>query len=207
MHLGTLQKFYTVALTQNFTDAARPHSCTPAGASQSLHALEREFALPLAVCPDLGAVKLAPHPGRIHSGHVQIQDFFNAAGGGLMDSVKIVLFKILPRPAQIDKVRAEINRGLLKKYGRITRLEIDRPQRTITADLDLRGEKEPVQIRLASYRLHEAAGQLPRFEPGTVTASREWLDALLQTLVATGTIPDRLEIKNPLHQVVVKSLL
>ena len=138
---------------------------------------------------------------------MQLQDFFNAAGGGLADSVKIVFFKMLPRPAQIDKVRAEINRTLLKKYGRMTRLEIDRIQRTITVELDLKGEKASVQIRLTNYRLHEAAGQPPRFEPGTITASREWLDALLQTLAANGAIPDRLEIKNPLHQAVVKSLL
>jgi hypothetical protein len=55
--------------------------------------------------------------------------------------------------------------------------------------------------------LHEAAGRPPSFEPGPITASREWLDALLKTLVSTGAIPDRLEIKNQLHQVVVKSLL
>jgi len=138
---------------------------------------------------------------------MQLQDFFNAAAGGLADSVKIVFFKMLPRPAQIDKVRAEINRRLLKKYGRMTRLEIDRTQRTITAELELKGENASVQIRLANYRLHEAAGQPLRFEPGIITASREWLDALLQTLAATGTIPDRLEIKKPLHQAVVKSLL
>jgi len=138
---------------------------------------------------------------------MQLQDFFNAAAGGLADSVKIVLFKMLPRPAQIDKVRAEINRGLLKKYGRMTRLEIDRTQRIITAELDLKGEKESVQLRLAGYRLQAAAGQPLRFEPGTLSASREWLDALLKTLVATGAIPARLEIKNQLHQAVVKSLL
>ena len=83
---------------------------------------------------------------------MQLQDFFNAAGGGLADSVKIVFFKMLPRPAQIDKVRAEINRTLLKKYGRLTRLEIDRTQRTITVELDLKGEKTSVQIRLTNYR-------------------------------------------------------
>jgi hypothetical protein len=161
----------------------------------------------LAICQDPGAVILAPGPDRIHSGFMQLWDFFNTAGGGLADSVKIVLFKMLPRPAQSEKVRTEINRSLLKKYGRMTLLEIDRNQRTITADLDLKGEKESVQIRLANYRLREAAGQPPSFEPGTLMASREWLDALLKTLVSTGAIPHRLEIKNPLHQVVVKSLL
>ena len=48
MHLGTLRMFCDVALTQSFTDAARLHDCTPANASQSFHALEREFDQPLA---------------------------------------------------------------------------------------------------------------------------------------------------------------
>jgi len=48
MHMGTLRIFCDVALTQSFTDAARLHGCTPANASQSFHALEREFDMPLA---------------------------------------------------------------------------------------------------------------------------------------------------------------
>ena len=48
MQLGTLRMFCDVAVTQSFTAAARLHGCTPANASQSFHALEREFDLPLA---------------------------------------------------------------------------------------------------------------------------------------------------------------
>ena len=48
MHMGTLRIFCDVALTQSFTDAARLHGCTPANASQSFHALERELDMPLA---------------------------------------------------------------------------------------------------------------------------------------------------------------
>ena len=55
---------------------------------------------------------------------MQFSDFFNV-GSGLADTVKIVLFRMLPRGAQIEKVRAEINSGLLKKYGKMTKLEID----------------------------------------------------------------------------------
>ena len=56
---------------------------------------------------------------------MNFSDFFNA-GSGLVDTVKIVLFQMLPRGARIQKVRAEINCGFLKKYGKLTRLEIDK---------------------------------------------------------------------------------
>lgn len=48
MQLDALRLFCDVAVTQSFTDAARLHGCTPAHASQSFHALEREFDMPLA---------------------------------------------------------------------------------------------------------------------------------------------------------------
>ena len=90
-----------------------------------------------------------------------------------MDTVKIVLFKMLPRGAQIQKVRAEINSGLLKKYGKMTKLEIDKANKIIKADLDLRGENEAVQITLSNYRLIQEDGKNPAFELGTIEVSRE----------------------------------
>jgi hypothetical protein len=137
---------------------------------------------------------------------VQFSDFFNA-GSGLGDSVKIVFFRMLPRRAQIEKVRAEINNSLLKKYGKMTKLEVDIESKTIKVDLDLKGENEGVRITLSNYRLIQEAGKNPVFEPGAIEASREWLDALLKTLIKTSVMPERVEIKNLLHQVVVKSLL
>jgi hypothetical protein len=95
---------------------------------------------------------------------------------------------MLPRGAQIQKVRAEINSGLLKKYGKITKLEIDKENKTIKADLDLKGEKECIQIRLSNYRLIQEDGKNPVFEPGTIEVSREWLDALLKRLRAWNII-------------------
>ena len=137
---------------------------------------------------------------------MQLSDFFDA-GTGLADTVKVVFFRMLPRRAQIEKVRAEINHGFLKKYGKMTRLEIDKANQTIAADLDLKGEKEGVRITLSNYRLMQAAGENPIFAPGTIEVSREWLDALLKTLVKMKAIPERMEIKNILHQAVVKSIL
>lgn len=137
---------------------------------------------------------------------MQSSDFFNASNG-LVDTVKIVLFKMLPRGAQIQKVRAELNSGLLKKYGKMTGLEIDKENKTISADLDLKGEKDSVRIKLSNYRLIQDDGKNPVFEPGQIGVSREWLDALLKMLVIKSVIPERMEIKNLLHQAVVKSIL
>jgi len=132
---------------------------------------------------------------------MQLSDFFNA-GSGLADTVKIVFFKMLPRGAQIEKVRAEINRSLLKKYG-----QIDKNKKNINAELDLKGETEGVRISLSNYRLILDGDKNPLFEPGTIEVSREWLNALLKTLAKTGVMPERMEVKNLLHQAVVKSIL
>ena len=114
---------------------------------------------------------------------------------------------MLPRGAQIEKVRVEINSGLLKKYGKMTKLVIDKANKTINADLDLKGESEGVRIALKNYRLILEDDKNPVFEPGTIEVSREWLNVLLQTLVKTSVIPEQIEVKNLLHQTVVKSIL
>ena len=124
-----------------------------------------------------------------------------------MDTVKIVLFKMLPRGAQIQKVRAELNSGVLKKYGKMTGLEIDKEKKTISAGLELKGEKEIVRIKLSNYGLIQEEGKNPVFELGQIEVSREWLDALLKTLVKKNTIPESVKIKNQLQQMVVKSIL
>jgi hypothetical protein len=136
---------------------------------------------------------------------MQLGDFFHAASWG--DSVRKVLFGMLPRRAQIEKVRAEINQGLLKKYGKLAKLEVDKESKAINADLDLKGEKEGIRITLSNYRLIQEEGKNPVLEFGAIGASREWIDVLLKTLVKTSVIPERLEVKNLLHQAVVKSLL
>jgi hypothetical protein len=137
---------------------------------------------------------------------MQLSDFLNA-GNGLVDTVKIVLFKMMPRGAQIEKVRAEINRGLLKQYGKMTRLEIDKVNKTINADLDFKGEREVIRITLSNYRLIQEENKNPLFEPGAIEVSREWLNTLFDSLVKTSVIPNRIEVKNLLHQTVLKSLL
>ena len=137
---------------------------------------------------------------------MQFSDFFNA-GNDLVDTVKTVLFRMLPRGAQIEKVRTEINNGLLKKYGKVTKLEIDRENKTINAVLDLKGEKEGVRITLSNYRLVQEEGENPVFELGEIEVSREWLNALIKTLIKMSVITERMEVQNLLHQAVFKAIL
>ena len=89
----------------------------------------------------------------------------------------------------------------------MTKLEIDKESKTISADLDLKGEAEGVRFTLSNYRLIQEEGKNPIIEPGTIEVSREWLNVLLKHLVKTSVIPERIEVKNPLHQAVVKTLL
>jgi hypothetical protein len=49
---------------------------------------------------------------------MQFLDLFKASGG-LVESVKIVFFRMLSRGAQIQKVSVEINSGVLNKYGKM----------------------------------------------------------------------------------------
>lgn len=137
---------------------------------------------------------------------MQFSDFINA-GSGLGDMVQIVFFRMLPRGAQIEKVRAELNKTLLKNYGKLTRLEIDKTDKIIRLEMDLKGEQEGIGITLSNYRLLQEDGKNPVFETGAIEVSRDWLNALLQNLIKTRVIPECLEIKNLLHQAVVKSLL
>ena len=137
---------------------------------------------------------------------MQLSDFI-PAGSGLGDTLKTVFFRMLPRGAQIEKVRAEINGGLLKKFGKITRLEIDNKNKVVRADLDLKGERDGVRITLSNYRLIAGDGDNLFFELGQMEVSREWLNAVLAALVKANIMPERLAVKNQLHQIVVKSLL
>jgi len=89
----------------------------------------------------------------------------------------------------------------------MTKLEVDKESKTIKAELELKGEKEGIRIMLTNYRLIQEAGENPVVEFGVIEASREWLDVLLKTLVKTSVIPERLEVKNQLHQAVVRAIL
>ena len=66
---------------------------------------------------------------------------------------------------------------LLKPYGTMTNLQIDSKNKTITCELDLKGETTPLKIHRLHYQLVEE-GETTFFEITGVDTSREWLNVL-----------------------------
>ena len=66
---------------------------------------------------------------------------------------------------------------LLKPYGTMTNLQIDSKNKTITCELDLKGEATPLKINYLNYQLVEEGG-VTFFEITKMDTSKEWITAL-----------------------------
>ena len=86
-------------------------------------------------------------------------------------------FSSLKKGALEASARAFVNRQI-EKIGVLTKLDIDCRNKAIRAELDLRGEQSPILISVGSYDLSEADGA-SYISLHDVTASREWISALL----------------------------
>src|ERR1041385_5752609 len=72
---------------------------------------------------------------------------------------------------------AMLNQGVLKPYGTLTRLKLDTRACSIDAELELKGEIQPVQIRVHKYELQEKDGCTYAVIK-SIETSREWLTVL-----------------------------
>jgi hypothetical protein len=66
---------------------------------------------------------------------------------------------------------------LIKPYGIMTNLQIDSKNKTITCELDLKGESTPLKINCLNYQLVEE-GDETFFEITRMDTSREWITVL-----------------------------
>ena len=107
---------------------------------------------------------------------------------------------LLPDPIIKGGVNFYLNNLILKPYGTMTKLEINKEKKTIEIELDLKGEDKPIQLKLVNYELSQV-GSDSIFNPGTPSASREWLSALLAAQAKPYKITD------PSVQAILKSLL
>ena len=107
---------------------------------------------------------------------------------------------LLPKVIIKGGVKIYLNNTILKPYGNMTKLEINKEKTTIDIELDLKGEDKPIHLKLVNYELSQE-GPISRFNPGTPSASREWLSALLAANAKPFTITD------PTVQAIMKSLL
>ncbi len=76
----------------------------------------------------------------------------------------------------------------LDRYGKLTELRIRSRERTIRAEVLLEGEAEPLVVQVDRYRINHADGANVLVVEG-VTASRPWLENLLQDLLVNKPLP------------------
>lgn len=68
----------------------------------------------------------------------------------------------------------------LAPYGDMLNFQIDSAAKTVTLEILLKGEKEPVRLTLSGYEIRtDAAGKTAATISGA-TASREWIETLLR---------------------------
>ena len=75
--------------------------------------------------------------------------------------------------------RQYINSRISDQYGVVTKLEIDREKKTIHAELDLKGENQPIIVDVTAYELIVAPDKT-LIRLASVKISRDWLNALYQ---------------------------
>jgi len=69
-----------------------------------------------------------------------------------------------------------------RRFGTMTKLEIDSQKRTIHVELDLKGETAPIKVDVGRYTLVEENGKT-YLEMAEVSTSREWINLLLEEFV------------------------
>jgi hypothetical protein len=76
----------------------------------------------------------------------------------------------------------------IARYGHMTELTIDPDQKIITATLQLKGEKDPLFLRLTHYDL-QTVNDATTLTVGEVYLSREWMQTLATDLLQNKPLP------------------
>ena len=87
--------------------------------------------------------------------------------------------------------RQTLNSSWLQPYGSLTELEIDSDKRTLALTLELKGESQPLRIRIKHYELIERDLET-YLELGEIETSREWVNTLLRDHLNEKVIKPRL---------------
>jgi hypothetical protein len=76
----------------------------------------------------------------------------------------------------------------LEEYGELKRIEINSREKRLELDILLKGETQTVHLRVDQYELIEREGKAALLVKA-VTASRPWLQSLLQNYLVGASIP------------------
>jgi len=88
-------------------------------------------------------------------------------------------------------VKGTLNSTYLQPYGSVTELEIDSQNKSLVIILELKGESQPVEIRVPHYELIQR-GEETFLDLGEIITSREWLNTLLRDHVNEKIIKPKL---------------
>jgi hypothetical protein len=105
---------------------------------------------------------------------------------GLLDAIRDLAHAAKDAGASFLVERAVAHR--LQPYGRMLNLSIDSKTKRISLEVLLKGETQPITVKIDEYELTTAAGA-DFILIKKVSASREWIDALLQDFAIGKTIP------------------
>lgn len=98
-------------------------------------------------------------------------------------------------------LKAFINHKI-KRFGKMTTIQIDSASKTIEFTAELAGETAPIAVR-ASYQIEQTEAGLAIL-PSNVTTSREWLTVLANEFLSSQVV--RLPIPSGLPSAAVKVL-
>src|SRR6185503_16054340 len=74
---------------------------------------------------------------------------------------------------------AVLNETIMADYGKITRLELDSAAKKLHVEVLLRGESQPIQVEIGSYKI-EPSDKGVFLTIQQVTTSREWITTLVR---------------------------
>jgi hypothetical protein len=105
---------------------------------------------------------------------------------GLLDAFKDIAVAVKDAGTSFIVERAVAHR--LQPYGRMLNLSIDSKTKRIRLEILLKGETEPIAITIDEYQLTNAAGA-EFIVIKKASASREWINALLQDFAIDKKVP------------------
>ena len=77
---------------------------------------------------------------------------------------------------------AMLNQAVLKPYGTITKLKLDTTARSLDAELELKGEMQPVRLHVQEFEIREAEDRA-FIIIRKIETSREWLTTAARDFV------------------------
>ena len=105
---------------------------------------------------------------------------------GLLDAVRDMALAARDAGTSFVVERAIAHR--LQPYGRMLNLSIDSKTKRIRLEILLKGETEPVQITIDEYQITSSGGA-DFLLIKQASASREWINALLQDFAIDRKLP------------------